>query len=229
MAYSYSNPLTYGTQQPVFYDGMTEKKSSSIPYGAGGLVLGAAAGGFAGNKINPFFSKNGNATDTFARNVFDKAIEKANDTEKNSYKQGLEILKEIDKVSTTDELKTLANSNKEAMKNVCTELGQSPDEFLQNITDNNLAANKKTIKEKIKAGNNTRYQDIKNNIQASWDKENKTFKKVDSVKQEIFDSITEATKGVKGKLIAKYAAIAGLATGIGAFAIHKIISNRTTQ
>ncbi len=226
MTYSYSSPLTYGQQDPTMYDGMTYKKPSSIPYAAGGLVLGAAAGGFAGSKINPFVSKDGKASDTFAKSVHDKVIETAADAEKNSYKQGQEILKQIDKISTPEELKNLADTNKEAMKNVCTELGQTPEEFLQNVTEENLSANKKTIKEKINAGNNTRYQDIKNKIQACWNKESKKFEKADSVKQEVFDAIKDSTKGVKGKLIAKYAAIAGAATGAAAFVAHKIFTNK---
>ncbi len=227
MTYSYpSGPLTYGYEQPAMYDGMTKKQPSSIPYGAGGLVLGAAAGGFAGSKINPFVSKDGKATDSFTRKVFNNAIEKAPDAEKNAYKQGLELLKGIDKVSNPAELKTLADTNKEAMNKVCAELGHTPEEFLQNVTKENLSANKDAIKAKIKAGNDTRYQDMKNKIQACWNKEGKKFEKADSVSQEVFDSIKDSMKGVKGKMIAKYAAIAGVITGVGAFAAHKIFANK---
>lgn len=69
MTYSYTGPLTYGQQQPTIYDGMAKKEPSSIPFGIGGLVLGAAAGGIAGSKVNPYVSKTGIATDTFSSKV----------------------------------------------------------------------------------------------------------------------------------------------------------------
>lgn len=227
MTYSYQSPLTYGQPSPpVMYDGMTEKKPSSLPYAAAGLVVGAGLGGFGGSKKNPFVSKNGSAHDTFAKNVYKKYIEKAPDAGKEAYNQGLEILKKIDAAKTPEELTELLNSNSEAMKEVCTELKQTSDEFVQNITKENLSANKKTIKEKIKAGNETRYRDIKNKIQSCWNTQTKKFEKPDTIKQEVFDAIKDATKGVKGKLIVKYAAIAGIITGTAAFIAHKIFTNK---
>lgn len=217
MAYSYSGPLTY-EQQPVNYNNTVKKQPSSIPYGVGGLVVGAAAGGFAGSKINPFVSKNGVATDTFTR----KVISNIPEADKKIYDQCNAVIGAINSSSTTDELKTLISNNKEAANKV---LG-NPNEFLQNVTKENLAANKKTLKEKFNTEINTYIQDTKNQIQACWKKEGNKFEKADSVKQETFDAINKSTKGVKGKLIAKYAVIAGLVTGAVAFIAHKIISNK---
>lgn len=229
MTYSYSAPLTYGQPQALTYDGMTENKPSSpssIPYAAGGLVVGAAAGGYVGNKINPFVSKKGEATDTFAHSVLTKHMaSSAPEAERKVYYQTQEVLKQIDGVSSPDELKTLLGNNKDAANKI---MGNSND-FLQNVTEENLVANKKTIKEKFVAENKTFLQDIKNQIQASWDKEGKKFVKPDSVKQDVFDTITKATNGVKGKIIAKYAVISGLAAGAVAYIAHKISNKNNIQ
>lgn len=224
MTYAYPEPLNYGTTQPLVYDGMVEKQktNSSIPYGVGGLVLGAAAGGYVGSKVNPFVSKKGEATDSFTKRVLEKKIESAPEAEKKLHNQSKTILKTLKNVNSPEELRTLLNTNKEAVDKVF----DNSAEFMQNVTEENLEASKKTIKDKFVADNNTIIQDLKNNIQACWKKDGNKFEKVDSVKQEVFDAIQKSTEGVKGKLIAKYAAITGVIAGVGAFAAHKIISSR---
>ena len=84
----------------------------------------------------------------------------------------------------------------------------------------------KTLREKFNTEKSTILQDTKNQIQACWNKEKKTFEKADSVKQEVFDAIKNSTKGLKGKMIAKYAAISGLAAGAVAFVAHKLFANK---
>lgn len=218
MTYSYSGPLDYGQQQPLYYDGMVKKEPSSIPYGIGGLALGAVVGGIAGNRVNPYVSKDGVATDTFNGKVLSNLPE----TDKKVYNQCDAVLKEINKSSTPEELQTLLTTNKEAADKV---LG-NPNDFMQNVTEENLAANKKTLKEKFSTEKNTILQDTKNQIQACWNKEKKTFEKADSVKQEMFDAIKKSTSGLKGKIIAKYAVVSGLVTGAAAYVAHKLFANK---
>ncbi len=218
MTYSYTGPLTYGQQQPTIYDGMAKKEPSSIPFGIGGLVLGAAAGGIAGSKVNPYVSKTGIATDTFSSKVLSKLPE----ADKKVYNQCDAILKAINKASTPEELQAVLTTNKEAADKV---LGNAND-FMQNVTEENLAANKKTLRNKFSTEISTVLQDTKNQIQACWNKESKTFEKADSVKQEMFDAIKNSTKGLKGKIIAKYAAISGLVTGAVAIVAHKLFANK---
>lgn len=227
MSYSYSSPLTYGPSNlPVAYEDTAMRKPSSAPYAAGGFVLGAAGGAYAGSRKNPYISKNGEVSDSFAIKVYEKYLNKASDAGKEAYEQGLEILKKLDKTSTPEELKTLLNANEEAVKEICTELKQSPDSFVENITKENLSANKKTIKERLTAANKNRYQNMKNQIQSCWDKKPRKFKKPDNIKQEVFDTIKNASKGGKAKIIAKYSLIAGAITGAVAYAAHKIFSQK---
>ena len=69
-------------------------------------------------------------------------------------------------------------------------------------------------------------QSMKNWIQASWDKTAKKFKEVDTVKKEVFESIKDATKGMKTKAIIKYTAIAAAIGGTLAYVAHKLFANK---
>ncbi len=220
-SYSYSAPLTYGPQQNgVYYDGMTYQKPSAAPFAIGGAVIGSGVGAFIGSKKKSDISKNGEVTDTFAKSVYEKYVDKVADAGKESYNGGKDILKKIDNVKTPEELKTLFDANKEAAVDMCTELKQTPDEFLNNVSKDNLKANKKTIKEKLTAGNNTRYQNMKNQIQACWDKDKKKFVKNENVNEELLKILKKSTSGAKN--ILKGAAIGGAIAGVAGFILGKL-------
>lgn len=222
MTYSYSAPLTYGPQQNgVYYDGMTYQKPSAAPVAIGGAVIGSGVGAIIGSKKKSNIAKNGEVTDTFAKSVYEKYVDKVADAGKESYNGGKEILKKIDGVKTPEELKVLFDANKEAATDICTELKQTPDEFLNNVTKDNLKANKKTIKEKITAGNNTRYQDMKNQIQACWDKDKKKFVKNENVNEEVLKILKKSTSSIKN--ILKGAAIGGAIAGVAGFVLGKFL------
>ena len=239
MSYSYSTPLSYGTQQPASYDyqpdyqynpepqeiqDTTPKTKRSWPYGVGGALIGATGGSIIASKKNPYM-KNGIPTDTFSRMAYNKYADKyASEAVKKSYGQYNEVIKKIDKVKTTDELKTLLNNNPEASKEVSTALNKTTEEFLSTVTDTNLASNKETIKKKLESANQTRYQNMKNDIARCWDTENKKFVKPDGMEDGIFDAIKKTTGRVKANFIAKYAAISALVVGAVAYLAHKIIT-----
>ena len=226
MTYSYqSGPLTYGPQQNgLYYDGMTNQKPSAAPVAIGGAIIGGGAGAIIGSRKNPYITKNGDVTDSFAKSAYERYVKKSADATKNAYNGGLDILKKIDTINSPEELKTLFNNNKEAAKDICAELKQTPEEFLSRVSEKNLSNNKKVIKEKINAGNNTRYQDMKNQIQICWDKDKKKFVKNDAVNDDVFKAIKKSTKGIKGKIIAKYAAIGAGIAGLTGFIIGKFMN-----
>ena len=228
MAYSYSTPLTYGPNNPVAYEGMEYKaqKPSSIPTAIVGTLVGAGAGAYLGNKTNPYLSKDGSVPDSFAKKAYETFVDKNDDSAKKIYNQSKEILKKIDGIKSPEDLKALFNNNAEAVDKMCEELKHTKDEFINGVTQDNLSANKKTIKERLNAINDNQIQSMKNWIQASWDKTENKFKKVDTVKQEVFDSIQDATKGMKTKAIIKYTAIAGLIGGTVSYVAHKLFANK---
>ena len=216
MTYSYQGPLTYGTQaNGTYYDEAQYKKPSAVPATIAGVVIGGTTGAVIGSRKNPYIEKNGEVIDSFAKSTYEKYISNTGNG-KEAYEGGLNILKKIDKVKSAEELGALFSENSEAANYICAELKQTPEEFISNINDKNLSANKKVIKEKITIGNNTRYRDMKNQIQACWDGTKKEFVKKDSVTDDVFKAIKKSTGGIKSKMIAKYAAIgAAIAGAIG--------------
>lgn len=235
MPYSYSTPLSYGNQPPVSYEETYNtypaegKRKKGIKPGvkvaAGGAVLGAAGGAIIGSCQNPYMT-NGVPTDTFARTAYDRYVKKADEAVRKSYGQYNEVINKINSVKTTDELKTLLNNNPEAAKEVSTALNTTTDEYLSKVTESNLSSNKATIKQKLESANQTRYQDMKNEISRCWDAEKKKFVKPDSVDNKIFKAIKRSCGQVRAKFIAKYAAIGAAVTGVISYAAYKIIKAR---
>jgi hypothetical protein len=200
------------------------RKPSSAPYALAGVALGGAGGAFLGFKKNPLVDKSGHVRDSFAHDVYTKYLTKNPNAGKEAYEQGLNILKKIDSTKSADKLKALLTSNSEAVKEMCTELEDLPEEYIQRITDDNLASNKKVIKERLVAGNKNRVQSIKNQIQACWNNQTKKFEQAGSVKEEVFKSIKKVSNAAKGKVITKYAAIGAAVTGCVAYLAHKVLT-----
>lgn len=210
MSYSYSDQANY-YNQPNY---AINNKPSAMPAVIGGAVVGALGGTIVGACKKTPVNKRGEATDKFAKEVYEKSLK---DEAKNIYNQGKNILKKIDKISTPDELKALINKNKKCLTTFCNDIGQSLESFLKNITDKNFKQNKKVIKERIVTTNNAKFQNTKNQIQACWNSVEKKFKKVNGVKDEIFKQIKNIKNPTKGKMIAKCAGIGALITGVLAF------------
>lgn len=224
---TYSNQLNYGPQQsPLQYEGMANKKSSALPLAINGALLGGIVGAgygvYKGSNTNSYISKAGKVDDAFVKDTFEKLINSSKDG-KEAYNGGLNILKEIDSIKDPAGLKQLFDANKEAADDICKELKQKPEDFLKNITLKNLDANKKVIKEKINAGNNTRYQHIKNQIEACWDKDKKKFVKNENVPDDIYKIIKKASTGFDWKKMGKFAAIGSAITGVVAFIAGKFL------
>lgn len=236
MEYPQTAPLSYGNQPPLTYYVPQKSENpapprvntpSSIPAGMLGVIVGAPAGLIAARK-NPHF-KNGTASDTFVKTAYDKYVNKFPDKGKEGYDQTNEVLKKIDKIKNTDELKTLLSNNKKAADEISTALNSTTDEFLSNITDKSLSKNKKTIKEKLKAANTTRFQEMENYINSCWDAGKKKLVKPDNMDDDLFKVIKKTNKRVRAKAKAKYAGIAAAIGGVVAFVAHKIYIHTKMQ
>ena len=223
MTVSYSNPLVYGSQKEI--NNIQDTRTTSTIGGAfvASVAVGGAGGLTAGIIKNPYISKKGEITDTFARSVY----ENVDSAGKEAYKESLNILKEIDKVKTPEELKTLFNNNKKAAEEVVNGTGESVENFLEKINNDNLKSNKNTIKEKIKATNNSRFQDMKNRILSYWDKDKKKFISTNT-DDEVFKAIKKSRFGIKAKTIAKYTAIGALAAGVIGVICTKLLAQKNS-
>lgn len=226
MTNSYSTPLTYGpTNMPVEYAGMQpqKKKDKSIPFGIAGLAVGGGVAGYMGYRKNPYMESSGSATDSFTKTVYEKFANTVTGDEKTLITQRKELLKEVDKAKTADNLKSLLENKQMAAKDA---LGSNYDDIVNNLSETNLTQNKSTIKNSLKTQETNSLQKMKNWITACWDKDKKKFTKADSVTDDAFKAIESATNGAKTRLVTKYAAIGALTTGVVAYIAHKIISNK---
>lgn len=233
MTNPYSGPLTYPSSPiatvPAQQVVVQEKKKTAAPYVIGSLAVGAGGGALVGWKSNPYISKSGEVVDSFAKEAFEKYINKHDDSAKKIYTQSKKVLEEIKKVKTPEELKTLLNNNKDFATAILNDVNQNVDKYIETITQENLRSNKENIIQRTKSMNNHKIQSMKNWIQACWDKTKKEFNKSTSVTQDAFDAIKESTKIGKGKLMAKYAAIGGAAAALVSFVTYKIVQTKKAR
>ena len=100
----------------------------------------------------------------------------------------------------------------------------SPKEYLETVCADNHAANKKVIKDRIHAGEQSKFLSIKNQIQSCWDKNTKKLVKPDNIAEDTFKTIKKSMDGLKLKAMGKTALIgAGIGASVGI--ILKAISN----
>ena len=215
MTYSYSvtNPTGYQDVSKV-------KQKSSLPAAVGGLVAGGAIGAFIGFKKNSITDKTG-IKDSFAKKVEERLLNEAGETAKNIHNQGTNIIKKIDKIKSPEDLKILFEANKDAVKDMCSQLKQTPEEFLQTITSDNLKQNKETIKNWFIAEHNNKFQAIKNKIQFCWNKDTKKFTQSKAIKDNVYDAIIKTQKSIKKITVIKYGAIAAAIGTITGFLVSK--------
>ena len=236
MSYSYSTQLSYGTQPPLSYEEQPQiqdgqyvqtPKRSSVPAACAGAGIGLVTGTLIGVNKKPYIN-NGVPTDTFTKSVYDKYVKKlAPDDLKTSYGQYQEVIKKIDGVKNVDELKTLISNNSEVAKELETTLSsQTADEYLNGIRPRNLKTAKKTIKDKLKAANNIRYEGIKNQITDAWNADKNKFEKPDAMDKKMFKAIRRSAAKIKAACTAKTALIWGAVGGVGTFIAHKVITNK---
>ena len=224
MSYSYQQPMNYNqvTENPYYNTQVKKDYGKTIGLGCG--IAGAGVGTYFGFKKDSFIGKDGTISDDIVKNIYEKHVNKSTDGTKEIYNGGKNIINKIDGIKKSDDLKKLFNTNKEAATNICSDLKQTSEEFLSSVTDNNLEANKKVIKEKIKASNNLRYQDMRNKIQACWDSEKKKLVKADSVSDDVYKTIKNTTGGIKAGTVAKYALVSAAIAGTIGYFIGKLIS-----
>lgn len=227
MTNSYQNQLNYGTQGPLLYEGMRYKKPSAIPYTLTGGVIGGLAGGCYGayksTRKDSFISKNGNINKDFIKETYEKYLKTSKNSDKDIYEGSIKILDKIDSVKTSEEIQELFNANKEAATEIFNELKQTPEDFAKNISQNNLAENKKVIKDKINAANNARYQNIKNQIQACWDKDKKEFIKNENVSDDLVKILKKTSNKLNWKTMGKFAVIGSAISAVIGFITAKLL------
>jgi len=217
MVYPYSNQVNYGNNLPVTYDTYKNKQSSAFPT-ALGVVAGGTLGGYLGYKGNPFNIKN-LPKDSFTQKAYSKYVNKVGGNEKTLYTQAKTVLKELKKAKTVDEFKSLLNANPNITQEA---LGSNYDAILNNITENNLAQNKNTIKKALETQQNNSYQKMKNWIQNCWNITNKKLEKPTGMDENLFKAIKKTAQNYKLQNMGKGIAIGAVVTGLVSYIASKL-------
>lgn len=202
-----------------------QKRSGGSAFGV--MTLGALGGGAVGYFKNRYpVSKDGVVADSFAKEVFNKNLNKnASSDVKKYFKQLKEVLKKIDGVKTPDEFKNLVNANKYIIEEQCK--GISSETLLDTVNTANIKTSKEALKKSLEGIMNFELLKTKNAIKLGWNSESKKFIKSPEFKDaKLFDIIKNTKSNMQWKKALKYG---GITAGVmGALTVgYKMFANKS--
>lgn len=211
-------------QQQQYYPVQTEKSgSSTLPLMTAGFIGGGAVGYY---KNRYPIGKDGNVTDSFAKEVFEKNLSKnCSEETKTYFKQLKNVLKKVDKVSTPEGFKKLIADNKSLIDDQCKII--SSDTLSDAVNSTNLKESKKALKDTLQSIMNFETIKTKNAIKLAWNKESKKFEKTPEFRDgKLFDVIKSTKNNIQWKKALKYG---GITAGVlGALSlIYKMFTPKT--
>lgn len=218
-------PQNYPQQEFVpQYQNFGNPNQKKGPSTFGMMTLGALTGGGAGYYINRFPVKNGEVSDTFAKNVFDNHINNNMSSEgKKFFEQIKTIIKKIDNVKTPEEFKNLMKENK--LIGEMNFNGIPMETVLSTVSAENLKNKKNALKKNLESLIEYNISNIKDAVKACWDGQNKKFVKPEGLDSKIFDVIKQTKSNNQWKKALKYG---GITAGImGALTIgYKMMTQK---
>ena len=160
----------------------------------GMMAVGGVAGGSVGYLKNRYpIGSDGQVSDSFTREVFDKNLKKNTSPEaQNYFKQLKTVLKKIDKVKSPEDFKKLIKANKDIIDDQCK--GISTGTLLDGVNSTNLQSSKTSLKESLEAIMNFELVKTKNAIRLGWNSESKKFIKTPEFKDGKLFNIIKSTK-----------------------------------
>ena len=200
MTNSYANMYPQGGYQPV--------RNNSGPSTLGMMTLGAVGGGAVGYFKNRYpIGKDGAVADSFAREVFDKNLNK------------------IDKVKTPEEYRKLINANKYIIEEQCKAI--SSETLLDAVNTTNIKTSKEALKKSLEGIMDFELLKTKNAVKLGWNSESKKFIKSSEFKDaKLFDIIKNTKSNMQWKKALKYG---GITAGVmGALTVgYKMLANKS--
>lgn len=207
-----TNPYSMNGYQGQMYPQQVYSPQGQSNSGGPSTVGMAALGGVAGGSVGYFkcrypVGSDGQVSDTFTKEVFNKNLKKNTSTSSlNYFKQLQNVLKKIDKVKTPEKFKKLINENKEIIDAQCR--GISTNSLLDGINATNLESSKMALKESLEAIMNFEFVKTKNAIRMGWNNESKKFVKTPEFKDEkLFNIIKNTKSSTQWKKALKYGGI----------------------
>ena len=194
------NSQMYYSQKPSVLPAVLTTASLGFVAGSG------VAAGIHYLKNRKPVGKNGEVSDSFAKQVLDKMINKNYVSKgKEFFKQKLEVLKKLGKISTPEEYTKLMNKNKTFCKSLCD--GISFETMCKTVTKDNLKSKISALKSRIETNMKQELQNVKDTIRLCWDKENKKFVKSGAVEEKIYKVIKNTKSAFPWKKAFKYGGI----------------------
>lgn len=239
MSYSYQaypqemTGVYYSEQYP-----QRKRGSGILGTAIGGAVVGAGASATVTAFQNPYINKKGEVNDEFVKRVCENTLKNASEETKKYYEQNKNILKNIDKVKTVDDLKKLLKENDFFFNKHLSEINHSSEkelfkeEYLKGITENSLKDYKEHFKLLTSNKETEALSHHRIEIERCWDKEAKKFVQAEGVGDNIFKSIQSSKTGMKLKNVSKSLLKgAGIGCGIALIlgGVLKILQNRNRQ
>ena len=206
-----TNPYDMNSYQGQMYP---QQAYSSQRQGNGGvstvgmMAVGGVAGGSVGYLKNRYpIGSDGQVSDSFTREVFDKNLKKNTSSEaQNYFKQLKTVLKKIDKVKSPEDFKKLIKENKDIIDDQCK--GISTGTLLDGVNSTNLQSSKTSLKESLEAIMNFELVKTKNAIRLGWNSESKKFIKTPEFKDgKLFNIIKNTKSSNQWKKALKYGGV----------------------
>ena len=224
---------SYGTvmpQQNMAYQNypmyQQQERPSVIPTALGMATLGFAAGTGITAGVDYYKNrkalKNGEVSDSLARKILDKMIEKDYVAKgKEFLKQKGEVLKGLKKVATPEEFTKLMKKFKKYASSLCD--GITLDTMCNTVNKDNIKEKVNALIKRIEASLESEIQNIKDTVKLCWDSEKKKFVKPKEVDNKFFKIIKNTKNNVNWKNAFKYGGITAgvmgiIALGLGAMA-----------
>ena len=204
-----TSPYSMGTYPQTDYNQayvQPQQRNGSKFSGVVGMsLLGGVAGGTVGYfKAKNNINKNGGVSDSFAKEAFEKNINKNWSKSDRKYFKNLKaFIEKIDKAKDVDGFKKILKE----YSNVYDSKLVSLETFMTSLSDKNFKASKKMLKEQLENKIMLGQQTFKNLAEKCWDKENKCFTKPEGLNSKIFDVIKNTKTQGQWKKALKYGGV----------------------
>ena len=198
-------------------------KAAAVGFGVGSLVT-TGVDYFKTRKP----VKNGETTETFAKKVLDRIINKDYVTKgKDFFKQKINVLKNIDCANTPEKFTKLMKKNKQFCSTLCD--GISLDTMCKTVTQDNIKGKISALKRRVEASFDNELRNIKDTVKLCWDSENKKFIKPASVDDKLFKIIKNTKNSINWSKVLKFGGITAGVFGILSLGLNLYYKNQNTM
>ena len=208
--YNAGQPYINNYQNNPYMNGNFNSRPSIFANAVGSAALGFTAGSGV-SLVSDFVRnrkpvKNGEVSDSFAKQVLDKIVDKGYSFKnKEFFNQKTALLNKLKKIKSPEEFSKLMKKYKTYASTLFD--GMSLDSVCKTVNKENLKGKVSAIKKRIEATLEPEIRNIKDTVKLCWDSENKKFVKPKNVEEKIFKVIKNTKNNIQWKKMLKYGGI----------------------